>query len=206
MSDGDSGGSRAEMEFGNIDAGAPLPDFTAARNISLTTVAPALGVRSSPQQQPDYLEFDQKGRGVVVTMFANAGMCYMLGIGAGGMYGLQRGIVSTPSSKFKVKLNSVLNHSGRYGSRVGNTLGVFAVLYSLYEGLGDHLELDRYTGFDSTSPPVAAALTGMTYYGPAGIRVATLGGTIGFGAVSATYAAYHFLLNKPFGQYGFLWF
>ena len=54
-----------------------------------------------------------------------------------GLYGLQRGIVSTPSSKFKVKLNSVLNHSGRYGSRVGNTLGVFAVLYSLYEGLGD---------------------------------------------------------------------
>jgi hypothetical protein len=58
-----------------------------------------------------------------------------------GLYGLQRGIVSTPSSKFKVKLNSVLNHSGRYGSRVGNTLGVFAVLYSLYEGLGDTVSI-----------------------------------------------------------------
>ncbi|OEU23702.1 hypothetical protein FRACYDRAFT_154969, partial [Fragilariopsis cylindrus CCMP1102] len=95
-----------------------------------------------------------------------------------GLYGLQRGIVSTPSSKFKVKLNSVLNHSGRYGSRVGNTLGVFAVLYSLYEGLGDTLELDRYTGIDSTSPPIAAMLTGITYYGPSGIRVASLGGAL----------------------------
>ena len=60
-----------------------------------------------------------------------------------GLYGLQRGIVSTPSSKFKVKLNSVLNHSGRYGSRVGNTLGVFAVLYSLYEGLGDTVSVGQ---------------------------------------------------------------
>jgi len=65
-----------------------------------------------------------------------------------GLYGLQRGIVSTPSSKFKVKLNSVLNHSGRYGSRVGNTLGVFAVLYSLYEGLGDTVSVyNQYVMF-----------------------------------------------------------
>ena len=68
------------------DAGAPLPDFSGARNISLTTVAPALGVGSSPNQQPDYLDFDQKGRGVVVTMFANAGMCYLLGISGGGEF------------------------------------------------------------------------------------------------------------------------
>jgi len=94
------------------DAGAPLPDFSGARNISLTTVAPALGVRQQGQSQPDYLDFDQKGRGVVVTMFANSGMCYLLGIGGGGLYGLQRGITSTPSTKFKVKVNSVLNNAG----------------------------------------------------------------------------------------------
>jgi len=187
------------------DAGAPLPDFSGARNISLTTVAPALGVGSSPNQQPDYLDFDQKGRGVIVTMFANAGMCYLLGITGGGLYGLQRGIAATPSSKFKVQVNSILNHCGRYGSRAGNTLGVFAVLYSLYEGLADNLELDHYTGFDSMSPPVAAMLTGATYYAPSGLRVAALGGALGFGAVSATYAGY-FATNKPYGKYGFLWF
>jgi hypothetical protein len=119
------------------DAGAPLPDFSGARNISLTTVAPALGVGS--RQQPDYLDYDQKGRGTVVTMFANTGLSYLLGVGAGGLYGLQRGIASTPSSKFKVQVNSVLNHCGRYGSKAGNTVGVFAVLYSLYQGLGDNV-------------------------------------------------------------------
>lgn len=121
------------------DAGAPLPDFSGARNISLTTVAPALGVRQQGQAQPDYLDFDQKGRGTIVTMFANAGSCYLMGIGAGGVYGLQKGIASTPSSKFKVQVNSVLNNAGRYGSRYGNTLGVFAVLYSLYEGIADNV-------------------------------------------------------------------
>ena len=101
------------------DAGAPLPDFSGARNISLTTVAPALGVRQQGQPQPDYLDFDQKGRGIVVTMFANSGACYLMGIGAGGLYGLQKGIASTPSSKFKVQVNSVLNNAGRYGSARG---------------------------------------------------------------------------------------
>ena len=118
------------------DAGAPLPDMT-VRNISLDTIAPALGVQS--RAQPDYLDYDQKGRGVVVSMFANAGLAYLVGICGGGAYGLQRGIASTPSSKFKVQLNSVLNHCGRYGSKAGNTFGVFAVMYSLYEGLGDQV-------------------------------------------------------------------
>lgn len=121
------------------DAGAPLPDFSGARNISLTTVAPALGVKG--QAQPDYLDFDQKGRGTIVTMFANSGTCYLMGIVSGGLYGLQKGITSTQSSKFKVKVNSVLNNAGRYGSRAGNTLGVFAVMYSLYEGLADNVSV-----------------------------------------------------------------
>ena len=116
------------------DAGAPLPDFST--NIQLQTVAPALGGHSN---KPDYLEYDQKGRGVVTTMFANTGAAYMMGIAGGGFYGLRTGLQSTPSSRFKVKLNSVLNHCGRYGSRAGNSLGVFAVMYSLYEGLADQV-------------------------------------------------------------------
>jgi hypothetical protein len=65
------------------------------------------------------------------------------------------------------------------------------------------LELDRITGVDALSPPVAAALTGVTYYAPAGIRVAALAGSLGFGMVGATYAGYA-MVGKPFGSYGFL--
>lgn len=122
------------------DAGAPLPDFSSGQ-IRLDTVAPALGVGSS--QQPDYLDYDQKGRGLVVTMFANAGVSYLLGIAGGGIYGFQKGISTTPSSKFKVQVNSVLNHCGRYGSKAGNSMGVFAVMYSLYEGVFDQVSHRR---------------------------------------------------------------
>ena len=135
----------SQKEFDG-DAGAPLPDFSGARNIQLGTIAPALGVGGG-QKKPDYLDFDQKGRGVVVTMFANAGMSYLIGIAGGGLYGLQKGVASTPSSKFKVQVNSILNHCGRYGSKTGNTFGVFAVMYSLYEGLGDHVStIQRWLG------------------------------------------------------------
>jgi hypothetical protein len=55
---------------------------------------------------------------------------------------------------------------------------------------------------DSLSPPLAAMMTGATYYAPSGVRVAALGGAIGLGAVGATYAGYT-VMAKPFGSYGF---
>ena len=121
----------------NDDAGAPMPDFRAS-NIQLQTIAPALGVPSIQQSgglrhnnRPDYLEYDinPHGRGFIVTMFANTGLSYMIGIGAGGMYGFR----VTPSQRFRVQLNSILNHTGRYGSRAGNAFGTVAMLYSFYE-------------------------------------------------------------------------
>jgi hypothetical protein len=119
-----------------VGAGAPMPDFRAP-NLRLQTIAPALGVVD--RAPPDYLEYDTKGRGVVVTLFANSGVAYLMGIAGGGIYGFRQGLLATPSHRFRVQLNSVLNHCGRYGSRAGNTIGVFAVLYSLYEGLADHV-------------------------------------------------------------------
>jgi hypothetical protein len=121
------------------DAGAPLPNFNTS-NISLQTIAPAMGM-SGGKSSPDYLDYDPKGRGIVVTMFANTGMSYLIGTGAGGIYGFKQGLAATPSNRFRVQLNSVLNHSGRYGSKAGNTLGVFAILYSLAEGLADNVSM-----------------------------------------------------------------
>ena len=121
----------------------PIPDFNAS-NIQLSTVAPAFGIPSSSlpttsshHNQPDYLDYDQKGRGIMSTTFTNSGISYMLGVTLGGLYGLREGLAKTPSSRWKVKLNSVLNHCGRHGSGVGNMMGATAILYSLYEGLAD---------------------------------------------------------------------
>uniref|UniRef100_A0A7R9W7X5 Mitochondrial import inner membrane translocase subunit TIM23 n=1 Tax=Pseudictyota dubia TaxID=2749911 RepID=A0A7R9W7X5_9STRA len=184
----------------------PLPNFDAS-DIKLTTIAPALGVPSaSHESAPDYLDYDQKGRGVMVTMFANAGMSYLLGIVGGGLYGLREGLAHTPSTRFRVRLNSVLNHCGRHGSRAGNVLGVLSVMYSLYEWQADMWELEEYTGpVQPAAPAFAAMMTGATYYSRAGPRVAGLAGAIGLGAVGVTYGVYR-ALGIPYGHRGYLFF
>jgi mitochondrial import inner membrane translocase subunit TIM23 len=207
------------------DVGAPLPSFNAA-NIQLTTIAPALGVSVKDAQkqgalqqqqqinpyyqQPDYLDYDPKGRGTMTTMFANAGVSYLMGISVGGIYGAQRGLQVSPSARFRVQLNSVLNNSGRYGSKVSNMTGIFAVFYSLYEGLADNYELDEIVRAPPSmaamvSPTFAATAAAATYFAPSGPRVATLAGALGFGSVAITYSMYS-LLGIPHGSQGFLFF
>lgn len=184
-----------------------LPKFTP---IDLTTVAPALGSQLPPgsiprQSQPDYLDYDQKGRGLVVTMFANTGSSYLLGIFGGGMMGLREGLANTPSSRMKVKLNSVLNHCGKYGSRSGNSLGVLSILYTFYEWSFDALEIDRYSPFTEMpmSPVFASFATGSTFKFSAGPRVMGLAGFIGLGSVGITYATYG-ILGIPYGRMNYL--
>jgi hypothetical protein len=85
---GSGGGSASSYD--DKDNVSPLPDFNASR-IQLSTVAPAFGISSSSlrspsttHRQPDYLDYDQKGRGIVSTMFTNSGISYMLGVTIGG--------------------------------------------------------------------------------------------------------------------------
>ena len=68
------------------------------------------------------------------------------------------------------------------------------------------LELDRYSPIDaSLSPFFGAAMTGLTFYSTSGVRVAGLAGTLGLGAVGATYMGYS-LIGKPYGSFGYLFF
>jgi hypothetical protein len=130
-----SNSGKTSDEFRDEGANRPIPSFDAS-SIRLTTIAPALGVPDD--NTPDYLDYDTvKGRGFVVTMFANTGVSYLLGTLSGGVYGLGEGLRNTPSNRFKVKVNSVLNHCSRHGSRIGNMAGCLSVFYSFYEYLGD---------------------------------------------------------------------
>lgn len=139
-------------------------------------------------------------------MFANAGLSYLIGTVGGGVYGFNEGLKHTPSHRFRVKLNSVLNHCSRHGSRFGNMLGVCSVMYSFYENFADQLDIDQYTGpVQPVGPALAAFATGATYKIQAGPRVAGLAGVIGLGAVGVTYTAYS-MLGVPYGKHGYLFF
>jgi len=125
---------RSEEEFNDEGLNKPIPSFDTS-SIKLSTIAPAYGVADTT---PDYLDYDtDKGRGIMVTMFANAGLSYLIGTFGGGLYGLNQGLMNTPSNRFKVKLNSVLNHCSRHGSRLGNMGGCLSVFYSFYEYAAD---------------------------------------------------------------------
>lgn len=193
-----------EIDFSKDEgASRPVPSFDASQ-IKLTTIAPALGV--ADDNTPDYLEYNAQGRGFMTTMFANAGVSYGLGTIGGGLYGLNEGLQNTPSHRFRVKLNSVLNHCSRHGSRVGNMAGCLSIFYSFYEWTSDQLEIDNKLGFDTpVGPALAAFCTGITYKAQAGPKVAGLAGAIGLGAVGVTYAVYG-AMKIPFGQKGWLFF
>mmetsp|Transcript_2593 Transcript_2593/g.3074 ORF Transcript_2593/g.3074 Transcript_2593/m.3074 type:complete len:197 (-) Transcript_2593:32-622(-) len=195
--------SSQSEDFKDEGASRPIPSFDAS-SIKLSTISPALGVYDD--NVPDYMQVESHGRGLTQIMFGNVGLSYLLGTIGGGLYGLNEGLKNTPSHRFRVRLNSILNHSSRHGSRVGNMVGVFSVFYSLYENVADQFDIDQYTGpIQPAGPAVAAFLTGATYKIQSGPRVATLAGAIGLGAVGVTYTAYS-LLGIPYGQKGWLFF
>lgn len=55
------------------------------------------------------------------------------------------------------------------------------------------------------SPAFGASAAAATYFSTSGPRVAALAGSIGFGAVAATYTAYS-LVGIPYGSRGYLFF
>jgi import inner membrane translocase subunit TIM23 len=198
--------NNSDSEFKDEGASRPIPSFNTS-NIKLSTLSPnpTTSSATTPAYEYDYLDYEQK-RGLTPVMFGNTGVAYLLGIAGGGIYGLGEGLKNAPSNRFRIKFNSVLNHCSRHGSRVGNMVGCWSVLYSLFEYAADSYELDRYTGpIQPAAPPLAAFLTGVTYKIQAGPRVAALAGTIGLGSVGLTYAAYS-VLGIPYGQKGWLFF
>jgi hypothetical protein len=121
----------------------PIPSFDSS-GIKLSTIG--IGNKAAvAQSTPDYLEYDNYGRGLQSTLFSNAGLSYVMGTLSGGIYGLNQGLQNTPSDKFRVKLNSILNHSSKYGSRVGNMIGAWAVMYTLYEWGVDQVSTVQYS-------------------------------------------------------------
>lgn len=140
-------------------------------------MAPLYGVTSD--EEPDYLDYDIKGRGTLEKMFLYSGSSYLTGrcaavlcfcfvggldetwdvqnwqplakspclcpfsvsqvlihavhtqhpcacagILSGGVLGGRMGYKAAPSPRFWIRLNSVMNGAGKYGSKWGNNMGV----------------------------------------------------------------------------------
>mmetsp|Transcript_7571 Transcript_7571/g.23387 ORF Transcript_7571/g.23387 Transcript_7571/m.23387 type:complete len:168 (-) Transcript_7571:136-639(-) len=155
-----------------------------SNEIDVRGLAPMFGVRGG-QGQPDYLEYDIRGRGLLERMFFNCGVCYLGGMVLGGVSGAAAASRTQGGTTFRVKTNALLNGFGKRGAGVGNALGAVALMYTCYESLAENLQFDAFAGYhDAVNPVSAGVLTGLTYKSFAGPRALVLAGVIG-GAVSA---------------------
>mmetsp|Transcript_18132 Transcript_18132/g.29424 ORF Transcript_18132/g.29424 Transcript_18132/m.29424 type:complete len:214 (+) Transcript_18132:187-828(+) len=183
---GAAGGAAKEYDGYSYDAPNPYANIGA---IDPSTFAPMLGVQDArgladAQIQPEYLYYEPKGWSE--RMFFNTGSAYLIGITTGGAYGVLNGLQTSPSNKFKIRINSILNKSGRFGSRFGNALGAIAMIYSCFEASADSFQFEQYLGGDDfVNPVIAATLTGLLYKSTQGPKTMALAGVMGGSAVAA---------------------
>lgn len=141
-------------------------------------MAAAVANTARPRQE-EYLSYQKRGwfeRATYAT-----GVCYMAGIGLGGARGFFSGLANSPSPRFRVRVNSVLNGAGR-GARLGNSLGVVALFFTCFETAFDYAEVDkvaRMPGSDWLSPVMASASTGLLYRITKGPQTAALSAVVG---------------------------
>jgi len=169
-------------------------------------VGPLFGVPSQVQG-PEYLEYNISGRSWAQRMFYNTGTLYILGIVAGGSFGFVEGFRSAPSTKFNIRLNSILNKCGRRGSRLGNALGSVAFLYSLVEGAGEQMRLERYSGgMEWVNPVFSAAFAGMVYKSTQGPKTIAVAGGLGASVAAVAYVSKSFFPDRPGSSKSLLFF
>ena len=169
-------------------------------------LGPMFGVPSPQVNGPEYLEYNIAGRTWTERTFYNTGTMYLLGIVAGGSFGFVEGFRTAPSTKFNIRLNSVLNKCGRRGSRLGNALGSVAFLYSLVEGVGEYFHVDRYIGPEWAKPVLAATTTGMLYKCTQGPKTIAVAGAMGATLAGAAVLAKTVMPPRPGSSKGLLFF
>jgi import inner membrane translocase subunit TIM23 len=202
--------STNKNEQDDIDGYTSKPyDFSqlsgAGGNVNPALVGPLFGLPSQ-LPGPEYLEYNIAGRSWGERMFYNTGTLYLLGIVLGGSFGFVEGFRTAPSTKFNIRLNSVLNKCGRRGSRLGNALGSVAFIYSLLDGAGEYARIEKYTGMEWVNPVLSATLTGMLYKSTQGPKTIAVAGGLGASLAAASFLAKTFLPPRPGNSKGLLFF
>jgi import inner membrane translocase subunit TIM23 len=137
--------------------------------------------------EPDYLEFNYRGRPYYEKLFYNSGLAYTSGSIGGALFGAARGLASAPSDKLRVRVNGLLNGAGKFGSRGGNGMGVLALYYTTAEQLINMSGLEEYhNGGVTVNQAIAGAISGCLYKGTKRPATIALAGVFGGGIIAAS--------------------
>jgi len=166
-----------------------LPPLPSVNNINPALFAPLYGQRPI-LKEPEYLDYNVRGRSWIERTFYNVGTSYLVGNLLGGCFGFVEGFRTSPSTKFNIRLNSVLNKTSRRGSRLGNALGSLATLYSFAEYGCEYAGVQQLAGgAEWATPMVCATVSGLVYKSSQGPRTMLLAGGIGATLAIASHVA-----------------
>jgi hypothetical protein len=91
--------------------------------IDIGSIAPVFGVSGFDDDSADYLDYDKAGRPFMEQIGGSCGTAYLTGILGGGAFGAVQGFARSPSPKFKIRMNALMNGAALRGSKAGNALG-----------------------------------------------------------------------------------
>ncbi|KAK9236039.1 Tim17/Tim22/Tim23/Pmp24 family-domain-containing protein [Lipomyces kononenkoae] len=161
-----------------------LPSFLSSESFDISKLHPLAGLDKGLEALD--LEDDalsdlpgSKGflpsRGWSDDLCYGSGTMYMGGLALGGAYGLAEGLRHSPASApAKLKLNSVLNAVTRRGPYLGNSAGILAISYNVFNGL-----LDVYRSYhDAYNSIGAGAITGILFRSTKGIKQMAISGAL----------------------------
>ncbi|TDZ37135.1 Mitochondrial import inner membrane translocase subunit tim23 [Colletotrichum spinosum] len=113
-------------------------------------------------------------RGFTDDLCYGTGMTYLAALSIGGAWGLQEGLRRSVNQPPKLRLNSVLNAVTRRGPFLGNSAGVVAITYNLFNA-----SIGYFRGkHDAANTIVAGALSGMVFKSTRGVRPMLISGGI----------------------------
>jgi import inner membrane translocase subunit TIM23 len=123
----------------------------------------------------------------------------MIGLGYGGVYGTIRGLQTAPNKFLKVRWNSILNQTTRYGPWAANSLGIMSIsIIKLAMGwaIFDNLYEEIRETNDYYNHVAAAFTSGALFKSTAGLKPALLAGSILSGVVLGFAALERFTLKS----------
>lgn len=137
----------------------------------------------------DYNDVRKKSGAEQLTYLAGTG--YLTGASLGGTAGMVSALRSSAGKPARLRLNAILNATGKRGSAMANTFGVLALAFSLSESM-----VYNYTNDETlVNYAAAGAAAGGLFKSTRGIRVAGLwaagGAAVALGAVYASRRGYY---------------
>ncbi|EJP62951.1 mitochondrial import inner membrane translocase subunit tim23 [Beauveria bassiana ARSEF 2860] len=122
-------------------------------------------------------------RGFTDDLCYGTGTTYVSGLAIGGAWGLQEGLRKSAGQPPKLRLNATLNAITRRGPFLGNSAGVVAIIYNMFNSL-----IGYYRGkHDAANSIAAGVFSGMLFKSTRGLRPMMISGGI-VGSVAAAWA------------------